>query len=104
MRADWLLTERRWSTELPGEEDASHVRRKVQDLALQAERVARIEGKRYAAEMRDALLQAAADCPVTFREKALDPESILGVAFDETDRCRIWWSDRFAFVGGRPLR
>lgn len=96
LRADWLELEYRWTPGLPGGSEADQVRRRVQDLAVEAETRARSEELPYGHVMRDELVALLGAHSIPFEDADLSLELLLGVAYDETDRCRIWWSSRIA--------
>lgn len=97
LREAWLRLERRWDPELPGESGVAAVRDRVQDLAALAEAEARAgaTSDSYAAEMRTRLTEMVSTASLELAGETLSLDLVLGVAYDETDRCRIWWSDRF---------
>jgi hypothetical protein len=96
LRADWLQFEHRWDPELPGESILDNVRREIQDRAFEAETATR-SPQPYAAEMRRELLRGLEEDPLRVGDQTLAQDLALGAAYDETDRCRIWWSSRFGF-------
>lgn len=97
LREEWLRLERRWDPELPGTSEAARLRDQVQDIAAEAEAEARAKVAQggYAAEMRTGLVKRISASEWALAGEALNVELVLGAAYDETDRCRIWWSDRF---------
>jgi hypothetical protein len=100
LRADWLETENRWDPGLPGPSASADIRRRVQDLAAQAEAKVRPQGGAYGDQMRSELIGLSEQAQIKFEGQPVDTDLLLGAAYDETDRCRIWWSDRFTPKSG----
>jgi hypothetical protein len=103
LRERWLLLERRWDPELPGTSEVEDIRERVQDVAAEAERLVRGDAtdEPYAAEMRTRLVELIEATHWAVAGNALTSDMVLGAAYDETDRCRIWWSTRFD-LGAAP--
>jgi polyhydroxyalkanoate synthesis regulator phasin len=100
LRARWLAEENRWDSGLPGPSPFAEARDVVQDLAVVAEAEARDTDERYAAPMRSRLAELLEGAGVVLDVRPADVDLLLGAAYDETDRCRIWWSDRFPLAVG----
>lgn len=99
LRAQWLELEYSLDPGLPGPFAAQDLREMVQDLAVAAEAAAARTDDTYGAKMRDALQQSFAAVDFSFAGAQLNLDLLLGVAYDETDRCNIWWSARTAVAG-----
>lgn len=100
LRSRWLAEENRWDSGLPGPSPFAEARDVVQDLAVVAEAEARDPDERYAAPMRSRLAELLEGAGVMLDGRPADVDLLLGAAYDETDRCRIWWSDRFPLAVG----
>jgi hypothetical protein len=94
LRADWLSFSYRTDSGMTPDHRLSEIQRQVQDLAVTAEDSARRPGQQYAQEMRTRLIEVASASSVGAIYN-LDIDRLLGAAYEETDRCRVWWSDRF---------
>ena len=93
LRSDWLALEYRQRVGLGESDDpASRIRKAVQDLAVAAEQRTRTSDAPYGQAMREALVELVEASALSIGDVQLDTALLLGAAFDETDRCRIWWS------------
>ncbi len=99
LRSDWLANAYEYRVGILGEsEPEAVVRRRVQDLAIEAERVARQSGQPYGARMREELKVLLERNPIEFGDAEVSTDLLLGAAYDETDRCHIWWSEHEALA------
>jgi hypothetical protein len=93
LQEHWLRTRYRWSSDLPGD-TIDELRRRVLKCADIAERESR-DTKKYGSAMQarlESLLasEAAAGVPAY-----IDEDALLGIAYDETDRCNVVWCEDF---------
>jgi Cap4 dsDNA endonuclease len=95
LRADWLAFSYRVDSGLSSDSASSVLRRTVQDLAVQAESTTRVPGSQYGVAMRLELVAAVRSTISAGALSALTTDQVLGVVYDETDRCHVWWSDHF---------
>lgn len=102
LRADWLALEYKWSTGLPGDQEPASIRRRVHDLASEAEDATSIEAEPYGKPMRSHLIGLLDDEDIEYGDQPLTTDDLLGAAYDETDRCHIWWSTRAAVTEASP--
>lgn len=97
LQQSWLRVRHRWSSELPGD-DLENVRLLVLRCAEYAERQVFGVATTYGADMltlvEDYLGNEARQLPAY-----LTGEVLLGLAYDETDRCNIQWSPDPVFQG-----
>jgi hypothetical protein len=97
LRANWSNYESAWSPELPGQDDVlEHLRTMVVRFAGEAEGATRRPGEHYAAAMTDRLTALLAESDLHQQGRGpLTTELLLGLAFDRTEACEIYWSDPF---------
>lgn len=94
LRNEWLTEESKWETGLGSHPDSVTVRNRVQDLAEIAETETNRSGvEQYGEAMKSRLLQLLHDERFVFVESELTDRHVLGIVYDETDECNIWWSD-----------
>ncbi len=102
LRSEWLVYEQRWDPGLPGPAIGTQIRRQIQDLAAEAEADVLPSSEPYGREMRAALLARSEGLQIELGGETLSTELLLGAAYDETDKCNIWWSELFSPTrGGR---
>lgn len=97
LREHWLRTRYRWSSDLPGDA-IDELRRRVLRCADEAERDT-INEDAYGSAMRtrlEELLRVAIDAGVP---PYTDEDALLGLAYDETDRCNVLWCKDFVPEG-----
>jgi hypothetical protein len=93
LRADWTDYETRWRREVPGSDpEWLNLRARVLDAAAQAELdidTAETYGEAMLralnTRLQDERLQGLTGFP-------MDDRLLLGLAFQLTDECRVWWS------------
>lgn len=93
LREHWLRTRYRWSSDLPGDE-IDELRRRVLRCADEAERDT-INEDAYGSAMRmrlEELLRVEIDAGVP---QYTGEDALLGLAYDETDRCNVLWCKEF---------
>lgn len=97
LRSNWLRIEHRWAVDLPGGQgELEHLRSHVIHIASQVERAARELDRPYGAAM-----QARMEEVLTTDRLAFDPALpvsdllLLGLVYDRTEACEVWWSDEF---------
>jgi hypothetical protein len=99
-RLAWEAAWKNWSTGLPGDSEIlSDLTTRVLALAGQAEGATRVGGSQYGPSMEAELRRLATDF-VSTASMPMDPHHILGLAFDLTEACKVWWSDPFE-IGGQ---
>lgn len=102
LRSEWLSLAYRWDPGLPGESSPDVVGAKVQDLACAAEDQARNDVAPYGATMRSQFIALVANGEIVLGGQALSENLLLGAVYEQTDRCRVWWSPRSAVEGIVP--
>ncbi len=95
LRAEWLAFAYQWDPGVPGDSTPDRIRQEVEDLAVLAETKTATQGSVYGREMRAELVSLAGGQTIGLPGRQLSEDLILGVAYDATDKCRIWWSARF---------
>jgi hypothetical protein len=98
-RALWFAHRARYRDIVEREEELDSLEEWVQDQANAAEGVARAGGPGpYGPEMLDDLMDrlgSAEAFPRGIRRVDGNPALLAGAAFELTDACSVWWSDRF---------
>lgn len=93
LREYWLRTRYRWSPDLPGDA-IDGLRRRVLKCADVAERSSR-GPTGYGAAMQSQL-EVLLDSEIELGVPAyMDRDALLGIAYDETDRCNVLWCEDF---------
>jgi len=91
LRAKWAAFARQWDPGLPGSSQVvASILEETHNFAVKAEQQTDTANLPYGEAMRAAFLNL-----VESRQSTIDgltAELILGAAYDETDRCSIWWS------------
>lgn len=97
LRSNWLRIEHQWAVDLPGgQAELEHLRSHVIHAASQAEREARQHGSPYGVFM-----QTQMETVLTTDRLGFDPFVpvsdllLLGLVYDRTEACEVWWSDEF---------
>lgn len=97
LRSNWLRIEHQWAVDLPGgQAELEHLRSHVVHTASQVERAARENDHPYGAVM-----QARMEEVLTTDHLGFDPlipvsdMLLLGLVYDRTEACEVWWSDEF---------
>jgi hypothetical protein len=93
LQQHWLRTRYRWSSDLPGDA-IDGLRRRVLRCADIAERDSR-SGNKYGFAMQarlEDLLKAEVEAGAP---DYIDEDALLGIAYEETDRCNVLWCDDF---------
>lgn len=102
-RALWFAHCARHRDIVEREEELDSLQEWVQDQANVAEGVARAGGSDpYGLEMLEDLmgrLGSAEKLPAGTRRSDGNPALLAGAAFELTDACSVWWSDRFPIEG-----
>lgn len=98
-RALWFAHRARYRDIVQREEELDSLQEWVQDQANAAESAVRGGGPDpYGPEMLEALMSrlgAAEALPTGTRRTDSNPALLAGAAFELTDACSVWWSDRF---------
>jgi Cap4 dsDNA endonuclease len=100
LRASWSELEARYRADLPGTDAELHdLRVRVHTIAAEAERAAQAGGEPYGVRMHTELE------PRLGRDRLgrlplfpLDDRHLLGLVYQLTDECAVWWSPPFALV------
>lgn len=97
LRANWERHAGAWSSGLPGDDDQiEHLRAEVVRLAGLAEGRTRVPGQRYAARMIEVIEELLDEHDVmSISAVPLSVELLLGLAYERTEACEIFWSDTF---------
>jgi hypothetical protein len=102
-RALWFAHRARHRDIVEREEELDSLQEWVQDQANAAEGAARAGGfGPYGPEMFDYLMSrlgSAEALPAGTRGSDRNPALLAGAAFELTDACSVWWSDRFLVEG-----
>lgn len=102
-RALWFAHRARHRDIVEREEELDSLQEWVQDQANAAEGVARARDvDSYGSEMLDDLMSrlgTTEDLPAGTRSSDGNPALLAGAAFELTDACSVWWSDRFPIEG-----
>jgi hypothetical protein len=95
LRAHWFALESRYKQDIPigSADEISRIRKVVLAKALYAESAAR-SGDVYGLEMHGLLMDQLSSGAVA-TSLQIDVADLLGCAYQLTDECHIWWSDRF---------
>lgn len=95
LRAAWTDHETRWRTEVPGSDaEWSDLRARILDEAARAERAVDHTGP-YGTAMLNTLDDRLRSDDLTWASAfAVDDRLLLGLAFQLTDECWVWWSPR----------
>lgn len=97
LRDNWTQQQNAWGTGLPGDDQViEDLRARVVQEASHAEARTRRPGAHYANDMLDDLRHRLR--PETFSGAwpgPLTSELLLGLAFERTEACEIYWSDEF---------
>jgi hypothetical protein len=93
LQQHWLRTRYRWSSDLPGDE-IDGLRRRVLKCADIAERDSR-GTKKYGSVMQARLEALLASELASGVPAYIDEDALLGIAYDETDRCNVVWCEDF---------
>lgn len=100
LRSEWLAEEFELDSGLPGGSSTVHVRSEVQRIADIAEaRTRNVTTDEYGPQMRDELLGLAESEGVSVLGEELTEDQILGIVYDETDLCHVWWSEKPPWFG-----
>lgn len=94
LRANWEATETRWRADVPGgDPQFADLRARALATAARAERATRREGT-YGPAMHAQLEQTLTmDSLGSHPSFALDDDLLLGLVYELTDECHIWWSE-----------
>ena len=96
LRNQWYELETRYRDDIPGKSaDQPHqIRAGVAAAAIEAESAKRVPGAAYGQAMHQHLWR---DLKAAARDWRIvtDPSELLGCAYQLTDECEVWWSDRF---------
>lgn len=97
LRANWERHVGAWSSGLPGDDDQiEHLRAEVVRLAGLAEGRTREPGREYATRMIEVLEELLNEHDASSMGAApLTVELLLGLAYERTEACEIFWSDPF---------
>jgi hypothetical protein len=97
LRANWEMHRNAWSTGLPGDEDVvEDLKARVVREASVAEARTRRAGEHYASEMLIELSpRLQPDSIGGAWPGPLTADLLLGLAFERTEACEIFWSDEF---------
>lgn len=97
LRANWERHIGAWSTGLPGGDDQiEHLRTEIVRLAGVAEGRTRQSGQQYAVRMIEVLEDLLSEHDdLLAGSTPLTVELLLGLAYERTEACEIFWSDRF---------